>query len=464
MHKMAIDWSMLTDPMQALNLAFKVDAVIEEQRDVYQKNNIFEAKALTPGFGLSSKEAASMSAAAAVVADGEGDDPPDYVGKACFIGRIMGENSPHSLYPDPCKMTKHQEKEVLQAIRYHTLFVVSEAVGAAALGIEIDDVFEIILGPGDDNQPFNLQIGKALRKSTKASQRLRKHAEDPCELLKDIFERDGGYRYSEHRQVPGVGVKTVKSNCLEDIPDIPALPGGNIGTEIGYSSQQYALIMPVAGVETISGTGHRPHGYGHHWGFDMKNPSVFTNTANNDAQQTWAQIWSNPWDPHTGTGANDPPAYERWNAYVTTETGNKETQIVALAAGTVKGVTNVTRGAPRAHGLGNSITIEIVDSKSPYFGCEYKYAHMANKTPAGVGSNIAAGQVVGNVGQTGAGSGPHLHLEMKCPTNMANLSTDQLTAFDRYNPQLKQDNIYNLDDLIERLVLTKPLDEMKKCR
>lgn len=75
------------------------------------------------------------------------------------------------------------------------------------------------------------------------------------------------------------------------------------------------------------------------------------------------------------------------------------TPIHAFAAGTV------TFAGPRG-GYGNVVVVEHAN------GVESRYAHQAAIDVA-VGQQVAAGEVVGRVGATGAATGPHLHFELR---------------------------------------------------
>lgn len=57
-------------------------------------------------------------------------------------------------------------------------------------------------------------------------------------------------------------------------------------------------------------------------------------------------------------------------------------------------------------GYGNYVKIEHVN------GLETLYAHMIKMPEVNVGDYVEAGQVIGNVGNTGNSTGPHLHLEV----------------------------------------------------
>ena len=76
------------------------------------------------------------------------------------------------------------------------------------------------------------------------------------------------------------------------------------------------------------------------------------------------------------------------------------TPIMCYAAGTVKQNVSGSKSA------GNYI---VIDHGS---GVVTRYLHMCEKSPLAVGTQVAAGQEIGKVGNTGVGTGPHLHFEI----------------------------------------------------
>ncbi|HEB13988.1 MAG TPA: M23 family metallopeptidase [candidate division WWE3 bacterium] len=80
------------------------------------------------------------------------------------------------------------------------------------------------------------------------------------------------------------------------------------------------------------------------------------------------------------------------------------TPSIAVYAGEVVGV-----GSPSSwnQGYGGSVFINIGG------GYQIRYAHMAS-TSVGLGKQVSAGDVIGNIGSTGQAFGTHLHLELLC--------------------------------------------------
>jgi murein DD-endopeptidase MepM/ murein hydrolase activator NlpD len=82
------------------------------------------------------------------------------------------------------------------------------------------------------------------------------------------------------------------------------------------------------------------------------------------------------------------------------------TPLVAVRPGTV--VDWGTVNGQYSGGRGN-----YLDIYSPLDGRSYNYLHMKQPSPYKVGTEVAAGQVIGHLGCTGSCDGPHLHFEIR---------------------------------------------------
>lgn len=108
--------------------------------------------------------------------------------------------------------------------------------------------------------------------------------------------------------------------------------------------------------------------------------------------------YTSPWNPtrvHPVTGVIKPHRGEDWGA-------PSGTPIPAAGAGKVvyKGVMN---------GYGNVVVLEHANGSEIVHTL---YAHMHTATPLAVGSSVAEGGAVGPCGNTGIGTGSHLHFEV----------------------------------------------------
>lgn len=85
----------------------------------------------------------------------------------------------------------------------------------------------------------------------------------------------------------------------------------------------------------------------------------------------------------------------------------KGCEILAIADGKIKSK------AYQSGGAGNYIIIDHGDLFHIGQNITTSYFHMKDPSPFNVGDNVKAGDVIGNQGNTGIGTGEHLHLELR---------------------------------------------------
>lgn len=182
---MPLDWSSVTNPQQALALIFKK----KESRNIYQKNNVFQAIALTPGYTLTAQEAKSLQSSfkprKAEDTKGKEDDKKRF-SRIYFKGRILGPNSPHSFLPNPKDI--EVSEGIDNAIALHTTFVMTTDVKDGVMP-KPNDIFTVALRPGSDNTPFNLQIGDVLYRTNPGAAGRRRGQDS----LSSLFTDGGGF-------------------------------------------------------------------------------------------------------------------------------------------------------------------------------------------------------------------------------------------------------------------------------
>jgi hypothetical protein len=184
---MAIDWSTITNPWQAINLIFKK----EDDYDIYQNNNIFQALVLTPGYSLTPREARSLqfsSKPRSAEDDPEADkNDESRLTRVFFKGRILGPNSPHSFLPNPCDIDAADDPEgTSRAIALHTTFVTTTDPEDATMP-QPNDIYTVSLRGGDDDTPFNLQVGDALYRTASPPRATAKEKE-ACASIAELFK------------------------------------------------------------------------------------------------------------------------------------------------------------------------------------------------------------------------------------------------------------------------------------
>ena len=83
--------------------------------------------------------------------------------------------------------------------------------------------------------------------------------------------------------------------------------------------------------------------------------------------------------------------------------------IYAAKAGTIVSITSNKAGST----WGNSILIRHDDTKDSSGNCYYtRYAHMLQEVSQNTGDKVSQGDKIGNVGNTGKSTGPHLHFQI----------------------------------------------------
>jgi len=237
---MPVDWSTITSPLQALNLIFKK----KESRNIYQKNNVFQAIALTDGYTLTAQEAKSLQFSfkprKAEDTKGKESDKKRF-SRIYFKGRILGPNSPHSFLPNPKDIVVSEEID--NAIALHTTFVMTTDVKDSVMP-KPNEIFTVKLRPGSDNAPFNLQFGDVLYR-TSVPKRTRRAAEASAHASAAF---KGEYAVPAPPELP----VTPGDECwLDDDPDTgdlvyPCLTDAAVRLVVfyhgvGYGDQQFVL-------------------------------------------------------------------------------------------------------------------------------------------------------------------------------------------------------------------------------
>lgn len=108
MGKNYIDWTSFDTPEASLDL---LENSVRKgiSFDAYGEQKVFQAMVLTPARRMTNTEGAGIGV---VAKEGLSVDSPMYVFKA----RILGENSPHLLIPDPCSLDKNSDARYVEAI------------------------------------------------------------------------------------------------------------------------------------------------------------------------------------------------------------------------------------------------------------------------------------------------------------------------------------------------------------
>lgn len=79
---------------------------------------------------------------------------------------------------------------------------------------------------------------------------------------------------------------------------------------------------------------------------------------------------------------------------------------------------------------GNSVIIQIQDKKDPFYGYKFNYWHMDSIDPnIQIGTKVATGQVLGQMGSTGNSTGWHLHFAIVNPKGQKLNQNDNILKF-----------------------------------
>jgi len=236
---MAIDWSVLTDPKEAINLIFKQD----DTYDAYQNNNIFQAVVLTPGQKLSYHESAALQNS---FKDREaGSQMPAGPTRIGFRARILGPNSPHNFLPEPQNPDFAEDPEATaRIIALHTTFITTTGGNMP----KPDDVWNVSLRGGADDAPFNLQFGDALEQCSDGSNS--RHVRGGGSLSSLFDSETPGYvgggsdcsytgpnRGAEEIYAAYEGLGEMSMDLAEKIVDV----GNAMGTDPAYVANQMAM-------------------------------------------------------------------------------------------------------------------------------------------------------------------------------------------------------------------------------
>ena len=372
-----VDWSVLTEPSQALSWWCKV----EDDYDAYQKNNQFIARVLSPGEEVSSVE---MLAAFGMVL------PSKDMTIHKFRGRIVGKNSPHSFLPDPCNPAfKDADDEILKnIISLHTMFYISMDSGAKP---KQNDYFKVDLNAGgDQNTPFNLQIGRATKRIAAA-----KDAGSPdadCDALADLDFGDSDSVGSVARTSAKPGTWTAseavqaitfgdKNACATDefimmhplnVEQDPVAAAANFGVT------DELHVNPHGGVDMGSNVYDGANPYGKSM-YAVADGTITGTSADGYVCEDWeeeALLRHRQWKPRRGGTATSTCKMDGWDG---------------------------------ANGNYVKMEFDHPDAKDLIAF----YLHMADAPLVQTGDKVRMGDVIGFIGNTGASHGAHLHWELQ---------------------------------------------------
>tara|TARA_R110000744_G_scaffold99591_1_gene192104 strand:- start:1029 stop:2171 length:1143 start_codon:yes stop_codon:yes gene_type:complete len=171
-----VDWSTILDPKEAVNFRLKK----KSGHGIYGKQKIFQAVALTPGYTMTTEEARLMQGSFKPRAEDDNEGKAidrKRFSRVYFKGRILGKNSPHNFLPNPANIEVAEDAEAAaKVIAMHTTFITTKDYNHGKMP-KVNDIFTVVLRPGENGEPFNLQIGDVLQASSKPSGRTRRQAD-----------------------------------------------------------------------------------------------------------------------------------------------------------------------------------------------------------------------------------------------------------------------------------------------
>ena len=441
---MALDWTQLTDPLQALKWRIKT----KNRFDSYQKKNQFVARVLFADSVYSQVTQSEILSTFGTLVSG---DAIENIYK--FRGRIVGLNSPHSFLPDPCNPDFIDDEALTKdIIDMHTLFYVFDSPELP----EVNSYWSVTLRPsGCPGAPFNLQFARALKRLQVAEDDA-ELTEKECESLEYLdwagadplrsnANRGTGYRGgSPHHVTPST---VPEMNIVADCPEYMAAGERNANGGMGKQTKGVVSGLyqhPLMNADVASTEGNYPaynlSSYPDHTGYDFVEVKDGLHAGGHPIYAIYDGVVAGitDWAPHVGA----PPR-------------NLTTR------------RNFRKGGKYAYkNSGNSIQIDQDD------GCQAWYCHFEETPGFKVGDRIEQGQQIATLGSTGFSMSNHLHLQVKCPVE----SREEYSTYaDDYTGQrLVGQNAATgkwevlLDDFEDRCILDRPIKShdstWQKCK
>jgi len=441
---MALDWTQLTDPLQALKWRIKT----KNRFDSYQKKNQFVARVLFADSVYSQVTQSEILSTFGTLVSG---DSIENIYK--FRGRIVGLNSPHSFLPDPCNPDFIDDEALTKdIIDMHTLFYVFDSPELP----EVNSYWSVTLRPsGCPGAPFNLQFARALKRLQVAEDDA-ELTEKECESLEDLdwagadplrsnANRGTGYRGRAAHRTTGAYIPEM--DLVVDCPEYMEAGERNANGEMGGATKGVVSGLyqhPLMNADVEEPINHGAYDLSHyagHTGFDFVEVEDGAHVAGAPIYAIYDGVvaFTTDWSPHVGA---PPPSR------VTRRNFNKG-------------------GKYYGKNSGNSVVIDQDD------GCQAWYCHFEESPNIKAGAKIEQGQQIGTLGSTGFSVSNHMHLQVKCPVESYE---EYLTYADDYTGQ----RIYPgqnattgkwevlLDDFEERCILDRPIKShdstWQKCK